>query len=54
MHDVIVGEFDGNLSENEIIKMFSDKSNIKIIVYFEIAIVFLIIILKYVENYLIT
>ena len=57
IHDVIVGEFDGDISENEVIKMFLNNSNFKIISYMEIGLIFLlvdivimIIILKYVEK----
>ena len=57
IHDVIVGEFDGDISENEVIKMFSNNSNFKIISYMEIGLIFLladivimIIILKHVEK----
>ena len=57
IHDVIVGEFDGDISENEVIKMFLNNSNFKIISYIEVGLIFLlvdivimIIILKYVEK----
>ena len=57
IHDVIVGEFDGDLLENEIIEMFKNNSNIEIIAFIETALVFLlvdiviiIIILKCVEK----
>ena len=57
MHGVIVGEYDGDLLDNEVIEMLKNNSNIKIISYFETAMVFLIvnivimiIILNYVEK----
>ena len=57
MHGVIVGEYDGGLLDNEVIEMLKNNSNIKIISYFETAMVFLmvnivimIIILNYVEK----
>ena len=57
IHDVIVGEFDGDISEDEVIKMFLNNSNFKIISYIEVGLIFLlvdiiimIIILKYVEK----
>ena len=57
IHDVIVSEFDGDISENEVIKMFLNNSNFKIISYIEVGLIFLlvdiiimIIILKYVEK----
>ena len=57
IHDVIVGEFEGDLLENEIIEMFKNNSNIEIIAFIETALVFLlvdivimIIILKCVEK----
>ena len=57
IHGVIVGEYDGNLSDNEVIKILKNNSHIKIISYFEIAMIFLIInitimivILNYVEK----
>ena len=57
IHDVIVGEFDGDISENNIVIMLKENSKIKIISFFEIAMIFLlvdiiimIIILKYVEK----
>ena len=57
IHGVIVGEYDGNLLDNEVIEMLKNNSNIKIISYFETAMVFLIvnivimiIILNYVEK----
>ena len=57
IHDVIVGEFDGNITENKFIMMFENNSNIKIISYVEIGLIFLlvdliimIIILRYVEK----
>ena len=57
INDIIIGEFDSDLSENEVIKMFENNSSIKIICYLETAMVFLlvdvvimIIILNYVEK----
>ena len=57
IHGVIVGEYDGDLLDNEVIEMLKNNSNIKIISYFETAMVFLIvnivimiIILNYVEK----
>jgi len=57
IHDVIIGEFDGDISQNEVIKMFKDNSKVKIISYIEAGLVFLlvdiiimIIILNYVEK----
>ena len=57
VHGVIIGEYDGDLADNEVIKIFKNNSNIKIISYFETAMIFLIIdivimiiILNYVEK----
>lgn len=57
IHDVIIGEFDGDISQNEVIKMFKENSKIKIISYIETGLIFLlvdivimIIILNYVEK----
>ena len=57
IHDVIIGEFDGDISQNEVIKMFKDNSKVKIISYIEAGLIFLlvdiiimIIILNYVEK----
>jgi transcriptional regulator with XRE-family HTH domain len=57
IHDIIVGEFDIKDEEYDVIKMFKENSNIKIIGYIEIGLVFLlidiiimIIILSYVEK----
>ena len=57
IHDVIIGEFDGDVSQNEVIKMFKNNSKVKIISYIETGLIFLlvdivimIIILKYVEK----
>ena len=43
MHGVIVGEYDGDLLDNEVIEMLKNNSNIKIISYFETAMVFLMV-----------
>ena len=43
VHGVIIGEYDSNLEDNEVIKIFKNNSNIKIIGYFETAMIFLII-----------
>jgi len=57
IHDVIIGEFDGNVSQNEVLEIFNNNSKIEIIGYIEIGLLFLmidiiimIIILKYVEK----
>ena len=57
VHGVIIGDYDGDLADNEVIKIFKNNSNIKIISYFETAMIFLIIdivimiiILNYVEK----
>jgi len=57
INDIIIGEFDEDISENQVIKMFEKNSNLKIIIYIEIGLVFLlidiiimIIILSYVEK----
>ena len=57
IHDIIIGEFDEDISNNQIIKMFSNNSKFKIISYLEISIIFLLIdiiimitILNYVEK----
>ena len=57
VHGVIIGEYDSDLADNEVIKIFKNNSNIKIISYFETAMIFLIIdivimiiILNYVEK----
>ena len=43
IHDIIIGEFDEDISNNQIIKMFSNNSKFKIISYLEISIIFLLI-----------
>ena len=57
VHGVIIGEYDGDLEDNEVIKVFTNNSKVKIISYFESAMIFLIInivimmiILNYVEK----
>ena len=57
IYDVIIGEFDGDILENEVVQMFLDNSNFKIVCYVEIGMIFLlvdiilmIIILSYVEK----
>ena len=57
IYDIIVGEFDINDEDYEIIEMFKNNSNIKIIGYIEVGLIFLlvdviiiIIILNYVEK----
>ena len=57
INNIIIGEFDGDVSENEVIKMFINNSHLKIIVYIETGLIFLlidiiimIIILNYVEK----
>ena len=57
INDIIIAEFDGNVSENEVINMFDNNSNFKIIGYIETGLIFLlvdiiimIIILGYVEK----
>ena len=57
VHGVIIGEYDGDLADNEVIKLFINNSKVKIISYFESAMIFLIIdivimiiILNYVEK----
>ena len=57
IYDVIIGEFDGDILENEVVQMFLDNSNFKIACYVEIGMIFLlvdiilmIIILSYVEK----
>ena len=57
IHDIIIGEFDEDISNNQVIKMFSNNSKFKIISYLEISIIFLLIdiiimitILNYVEK----
>ena len=43
VHGVIIGEYDGDLADNEVIKLFINNSKVKIISYFESAMIFLII-----------
>jgi len=57
IHDIIVGEFDDDESETDIIEIFNNNSKLKIIGYIEIGLLFLlidivimIIILGYVEK----
>lgn len=57
IHDIIVGEFDTNMLENEVIEIFNNNSNFEIIGYIEVGLLFLIIdiiimiiILSYVEK----
>ena len=57
INNIIIGEFDGDVSENEVIKMFINNSHLKIIIYIETGLIFLlidiiimIIILNYVEK----
>ena len=57
IHDIIIGEFDIQDEDYDVIEMFEDNSNIKIITYIETGLVFLlvelyimIIILKCVEK----
>ena len=57
IHDIIVGEFDIEDEDYDIIKMFNNNSNVKIIGYIEAGLVFLlvdifimIVILSYVEK----
>ena len=57
IHDIIIGEFDADIDEYEVIKVFKENSKFEIIIYIEVALVFLIIdivimiiILKYVEK----
>ena len=57
IHDIIVGEFDTDMQENEVIEIFNNKSNFEIIGYIEAGLLFLIIdivimiiVLRYVEK----
>ena len=57
IHDIIVGEFDTDMQENEVIEIFNNNSNFEIIGYIEAGLLFLIIdivimiiVLRYVEK----
>lgn len=57
INGIIIGEYYGNINENDVINILKNNSNIKIIGYFETAMIFLIIsivimifILNYVEK----
>lgn len=57
IHNVVIGQFDNDLSKDEIIKIVQNNSKIKMISYIEIALIFLLIeiiiiimILSYVEK----
>ena len=43
IHDIIVGEFDTDMQENEVIEIFNNNSNFEIIGYIEAGLLFLII-----------
>ena len=54
IYDVIIGEFDGDILENQVIGMFDNNSNAKIICYIEAGLIFLlidIIIMIFILNY---
>ena len=57
IHDIIVGEFDTDMQENEVIEIFNNNFNFEIIGYIEAGLLFLIIdivimiiVLRYVEK----
>ena len=43
IHDIIIGEFDIQAEDYDVIEMFEDNSNIKIITYIETGLVFLLV-----------
>ena len=57
IHDIIIGELDKDILESDIVAVFNNNSNLKIISYIEVGLIFLlidiivmIIILSYVEK----